>query len=596
MVNHFEGSEELTTKAGLCRNIPQLAWLVDMDGASFFPRCYNMSDPTDFDHFLLDFKCTAAECFVRKLVYCRDCLSDCAPLDAAVRTHEFDLAVDTLRGVASQISGDESLVDTFGLGLRLHGSDAQWAALFEMHRQLIGLARSGGWPDYARVPVPAAQADAIWAEVDALLAVFDRSVALQSSLNVLENVWVVKPACSSKGVGVRCHNVLAEILSGRHAGHVVQKYVERPLLLPSGHKFDIRQWVLVSSFAPLTVWLYDKCLLRSAAEPYSLFDLDNRFAHLCNHSVNKTHKAFDGGGSGDSAVGRAALAGVHVNGVDELMFSSECFSDEFDARYGANQWRAVVDQVAALVSNTLRSAEHTIRARASSFELYGFDVILDEARKPWLIEVNFSPDLSHSTAVKVPLVAQMVADLFKVVLDVPADDAADTGGWSRIYVGEAVQGFDGVASDRLLCIDGKKLTKRCRDFERAAEGFRDHQVAVTLQRGVRTLLARAALARARAATAALQACARALLARAAFGGARRAARTLQAVVRRAAARSVLADGRAAARIQAAVRRMVAAHALRLGVAARRVQAAARGAAARRAAGRRRAVRYSRSGL
>lgn len=67
---------------------------------------------------------------------------------------------------------------------------------------------------------------------------------------------------------------------------VVQEYIKNPLLI-GGYKFDIRLYVCVPSFHPLTVYIYREGLARFGTNKFSLAELDNRCAHLTNSSINK---------------------------------------------------------------------------------------------------------------------------------------------------------------------------------------------------------------------------------------------------------------------------------------------------------------------
>lgn len=50
------------------------------------------------------------------------------------------------------------------------------------------------------------------------------------------------------------------------------------------------------------------------------------------------------------------------------------------------------------------STQDILERRARGFEWLGLDIMVDEALVPWLIEVNVSPDVSHSTPVTKALV------------------------------------------------------------------------------------------------------------------------------------------------------------------------------------------------
>lgn len=50
-----------------------------------------------------------------------------------------------------------------------------------------------------------------------------------------------------------------------------------------------------------------------------------------------------------------------------------------------------------------------------SFELYGFDVLIDSNLKPWLIEVNASPSLSATTVSDRLLKATVINDVLNIV-------------------------------------------------------------------------------------------------------------------------------------------------------------------------------------
>lgn len=83
--------------------------------------------------------------------------------------------------------------------------------------------------------------------------------------------------------------------------------------------------------------------------------------------------------------------------------------------YGEDMWQKKIQpRMKDIVMYSLSSAKESIVKRKNSHELYGYDFMVDGALETWLLEVNCSPSLEHSTGVTSNLVKLMMHDLAKV--------------------------------------------------------------------------------------------------------------------------------------------------------------------------------------
>lgn len=70
--------------------------------------------------------------------------------------------------------------------------------------------------------------------------------------------------------------------------YVISKYIESPLLI-GGKKFDLRLYVLVTSFRPIRAYLFRRgfCRFCSAKYDRSTHQMDNMLVHLTNVAIQK---------------------------------------------------------------------------------------------------------------------------------------------------------------------------------------------------------------------------------------------------------------------------------------------------------------------
>ncbi|CAL8272543.1 unnamed protein product [Merluccius merluccius] len=219
--------------------------------------------------------------------------------------------------------------------------------------------------------------------------------------------WIIKPVASSRGRGIYLVSNPSQISMDENI--LVSRYVNNPLLIDD-FKFDVRLYVLVTSYDPLLVYVYEEGLARFATVKYDRAskNIKNQFMHLTNYSVNK--KSSD-----------------YVSCDDpEVEDYGNKWSMSAMLRYLKQEGRdtsLLMKQVEDLIVKAVLSAELQIASackmfcphRTNCFELYGFDVLIDTNLKPWLLEVNLSPSLACDAPLDLKIKASMIADMFSLV-------------------------------------------------------------------------------------------------------------------------------------------------------------------------------------
>ncbi|XP_030768040.1 tubulin polyglutamylase TTLL4-like isoform X4 [Sitophilus oryzae] len=264
-----------------------------------------------------------------------------------------------------------------------------------------------------------------------------------------KEMWIIKPPASARGAGIKVINKWSQL--PKKTSLVCQKYVNNPYLI-NGSKFDLRLYVLVTSFHPLRIYLYPDGLARFASVKYSddIKDLKDRYMHLTNYSINKLSSQYTANEDANACHG-------HKWTVSKLM---EYMHDEgVDTKtLWTNLQKLVIKTIISSESLITPLCEESMLSYYNCYELFGIDVLLDEYLKPWLLEVNISPSL-HSAS---PLDAHVKGPLVQTLLDMAQFHFPPRLGQS---VKNPPQCFDGRLYTRALTKRERKKHKNFTEFE-----------------------------------------------------------------------------------------------------------------------------------
>ena len=144
----------------------------------------------------------------------------------------------------------------------------------------------------------------------------------------------------------------------------------------------------------MTIFLYKDGLVRLASEKYDANkNLHDSFIHLTNYSLNKNNKGYDGDEH------KLKLSDVLTGIMTQPPIKK---GKPGVTRSSKEIWNEIEEIVIKTIITVQPQLQHIYRSCQTKepdccFELLGFDVMLDQKLKPWMLEVNHTPSFGCDT-------------------------------------------------------------------------------------------------------------------------------------------------------------------------------------------------------
>jgi hypothetical protein len=249
--------------------------------------------------------------------------------------------------------------------------------------------------------------------------------------------WIVKPRNECCGHGIKLIQHISA-LTHKSDSVVVQKYIS-PFLI-DGYKFDFRFYVLISSLAPYTVYIYREGLARFCTERYvppAAANLDKRFGHLTNTSINKENL-----NATDAEFTK--LATVVLEQILELepTRSAGLWGKICDVTMLTllGVWSSIVGSINHFNSERRLFARRPMRSSpeldsfSKYFHILGIDIMIAENLHPFVLELNDRPSMVVTYDCEAELKRDMIFDAFQhISVDgTPVDEPGGSSNWIKI--------------------------------------------------------------------------------------------------------------------------------------------------------------------
>ncbi|KAL4488030.1 hypothetical protein ABPG72_009368 [Tetrahymena utriculariae] len=246
----------------------------------------------------------------------------------------------------------------------------------------------------------------------------------------IQNLWLIKPGNQNQGRGIVIYKNQNDIINFfqnqlNQQQWILQKYIEKPLLYKN-RKFDIRMWALIT--CKNEIFFYHDGYMRTSSHDYNLENCSSNI-HLTNNFQQKYFQNY----------------GLYEPGntlpIDQL-FEYISFNNKDQASQIKN---LLISRMKDIIIDSFLAARKNMvqQKKYLSFELFGYDFLLDEDLRVWLLEINSNPYLGTPNEEMKNLIPKMIEEMLDIILrNKPRKNnkfeliysESMQGGWSQFLV------------------------------------------------------------------------------------------------------------------------------------------------------------------
>jgi len=220
-----------------------------------------------------------------------------------------------------------------------------------------------------------------------------------------KKTYIFKPSAGSQGEGIHLFKTVAdyESLLKSQNGHefVVQEYIADPLLV-DGKKFDCRIYVLITGLRPMKAFVCKEGLARFCTENYeppTKANMHKCYMHLTNYSLNKNSKDYKTSEEiiSENDASKRTLTSLYLS-LSKMGIAREEIEEKI---------REVCEKIVLAIEPYLTHEYNLSMGKdpidpERVFHVFGFDILFDKNKNPWILEINANPSLNINLEIDKP--------------------------------------------------------------------------------------------------------------------------------------------------------------------------------------------------